>query len=1169
MRTVTIVVLSWVLTGVLSLDAATNDAAAKLVTSQGMVQYTTSRATNWTSAPIGQRLAINDLLRTLELSRASVELQDFSVLRVNELSLLEILPPRQGSAKARLDFRSGALYFLHRNRPREIEVETPNATAAIEGTEFHLSVDANNVTVLTMIDGKVGLTNALGGVSLGAGEQGIAEPGQPPRKTAVVQTVNIIQWSLYYPGVLDPAELGLDGVAPLGASLAAYRSGDLLAALANYPAGRVAASPAERIYYAGLVLCAGRATNYEALLQTVDANHPLTSALARMVAAVKLQTNQFAPAANASQLLGQSYYFQSQFLLSQAVRSAREAVARSTNFAFGWERVAELEFSFGRLASAESALTRALALAPRNGQAHALKGFLLLGRDDLSGAVASFEEALRLDNTLANGWLGRGLSRIRQRRADEGRADLQMAAALEPNRWLLRSYLGKAYANAADKASSRALRKELDAKALAELELARAKDPNDPTPWLYSALLDYQKNRIGEAVNDLEESIDRNQNRAVYRSRLLLDQDRSVRNANLANIYKSAGMTEVSLRESAAAVTYDYGNSSAHYNLASSFNALRDPTRFNLRHESDWFHELLLANLLQQGGGASLSQHLSQEEYSRPFEEKNRLGFTSSTEYFSEGEVRQQASQFGTFDKTSYAMDLDYDRKSGVRPNNDLSRVEWYTRVKEQLTEQDSLFLLTKYQDYESGDNFQYYDPGTARRNFRLTEKQEPIVLAGYHREWTPGVHTLLLGGRLVNDQHYSDEGRDQTLLALDATTAGVTNVFSLPMNVDYRSEFEIYSFEANQIIQRERHTDVLGARYQTGHFDTQDRLTLDPASVFGPYFNSPPAGALTDEPFERIAAYGYHTWEMIDRVFLTAGISYDRVTYPDNFRVSPISAGHSTRDRLSPKVSLIWRPRSEVTFRGAYLRSLGGVSYDESVRLEPTQLAGFGQSFRSVISESLVGSVSAPAYDVGGAAVDLKFPTRTYLGVEAQWLQSDLRRSVGAFSYTSLTFPPPPIQPTSTPEQLDYTEKSIKVTLNQVVANDLFFEAQYKITRSKLDDDYPAIPSSANAFAHTSGRAEMQQVGLSGLYIHPCGVFARAESWWFIQHNLGDSSGLRGESLQQINLYAGYLFPRRRGELTIGILNVTDQDYRLNPLNPYSELPRERLFYARLKINL
>ena len=35
--------------------------------------------------------------------------------------------------------------------------------------------------------------------------------------------------------------------------------------------------------------------------------------------------------------------------------------------------------------------------------------------------------------------------------------------------------------------------------------------------------------------------------------------------------------------------------------------------------------------------------------------------------------------------------------------------------------------------------------------------------------------------------------------------------------------------------------------------------------------------------------------------------------------------------------------------------------------------------------------------------------------------------------------------------------------------------------------------------------------------------------------------------------------------EVQIGVLNLTDQDYRLNPLNTYLELPRERTFFASL----
>lgn len=49
------------------------------------------------------------------------------------------------------------------------------------------------------------------------------------------------------------------------------------------------------------------------------------------------------------------------------------------------------------------------------------------------------------------------------------------------------------------------------------------------------------------------------------------------------------------------------------------------------------------------------------------------------------------------------------------------------------------------------------------------------------------------------------------------------------------------------------------------------------------------------------------------------------------------------------------------------------------------------------------------------------------------------------------------------------------------------------------------------------------------------------------------------GDDFWQVNLFCGYRFWHRRVRLQLGLLNLNDQDYRLNPLNPYTELPRQR----------
>jgi tetratricopeptide (TPR) repeat protein len=110
------------------------------------------------------------------------------------------------------------------------------------------------------------------------------------------------------------------------------------------------------------------------------------------------------------------------------LNAARKAVEESPHFGFGWARVAELEFSFGRTSSALDAVEKSLQLAPRNAAALSLKGFLLAAENRISKAVGSFDQAIAIDGALGNAWLDRGLCRIRQGEVEAGRQDLQTAA---------------------------------------------------------------------------------------------------------------------------------------------------------------------------------------------------------------------------------------------------------------------------------------------------------------------------------------------------------------------------------------------------------------------------------------------------------------------------------------------------------------------------------------------------------------------------------------------------------------------------------------------------------------------------------------------------------------------------------------------------------------------
>jgi outer membrane receptor protein involved in Fe transport len=122
------------------------------------------------------------------------------------------------------------------------------------------------------------------------------------------------------------------------------------------------------------------------------------------------------------------------------------------------------------------------------------------------------------------------------------------------------------------------------------------------------------------------------------------------------------------------------------------------------------------------------------------------------------------------------------------------------------------------------------------------------------------------------------------------------------------------------------------------------------------------------------------------------------------------------------------------------------------------------------------------------------------------------------------------------------------------------------------MDDVYAHIPESVPHFFGFNPRQDLEstlhQVQLFGVYNHESGCFARAEALWFTQSNQGYEPGRPGDTFWQFNLFAGYRFPNRRAEIRLGLLNLTDQDYRLNPLNLTAGLPRDRTFTASLRLN-
>ncbi len=1153
--------------------AAEPGAEATVISMVPVVEVARDGATTWDRASLDHPLYTGDRIRTGEHSRATLRLRDESILQLDELTEQRLGAGEHGAI---VELLRGVVSFFHRDRPGSLEVRRGGISVIVKGTEFVLAATPGNPLTLTLIDGSVSVPDPQGTEMVFAALPGdpveltLAE-GQPPRRTAVLAAgpITAIQWMLYYPAVLDlrDLELSAGAQAALAEPLRRYSAGDLLGALAIYPSGRTAEGPDEQIFHAALQLSVGNVKQAERLLEPPSAGdrlQRLTAALHQLIGAAQLRpggggasTN---PPALATEWLALSYARQAGADLAGAREAARSSVRVSPQFGFGWARLEELEFSFGRIGAAEDALHHALELVPSHAQAHALQGFMLAARQQTSRARVSFNEALALDPRLGNAWLGRGLTRIHQGDVPGGRADLMTAAASEPQRALFRSYLGKAYAAADDPHRARH-----------ELALARQSDPKDPTPWLYSALESDAYNRVNDAIQELEHAQALGTNRAVYRSDLLLDEDRAVRSANLARIYLNAGLTDWSVREAIHGVLADYAGFSPHLFLANSYEQLRDPRRINLRYETAAESEFLVANLIAPVGAGILSPRISQQEYSKLFEQE-RLGVSSSTEYLSRGAWMEQGAQFGMWDGTSYSLEATYRSDPGERPNQDFEQRDLRLQWKQQFGTADSVYLQVVDYSASGGDVRQLYSPDQADPTLRFRETQEPSVLLGYHHEWSPGNHTLLALGRLSD--HYS-VSTDASAALFIVKGDGVTPDYVQPItaNLDYRFVQEIWTAELQQVVQAAHHTLVGGLRYQQGTFDVANTLR-DPAAgdVVG-FFQPDPAAAddrfRTD--FERVGIYGYDYWAVTGSLTLIGGLGYDWLKLPRNFRSPPVTPGTVERTQFSPKVGLAWRPWDDAMVRAAFARSLSGASLDQTFQLEPTQVAGFSQSFRDVIPESVVGANAGAPVRTYGVAFEQHFPSRTYAGLSAEIVESKVTRDLGVFEYTGDT---DYAYPATTPESLDYRERALTLSLSQLLGDQFSVGAHYRLSGTELRHDLREIPrdlppESLNGVPLTLDlEGVLHRLNFWTVWNDPSGVFVRGDATWYGQHNTGYAEGLPGADFWQLDLVGGYRFPRQRAEFSVGVLNLGNQDYHLNPLSLYYELPRERTFVARFKVS-
>lgn len=1031
---------------------------ARLISYQGDLRFRRSApgATPVSAASLNETFCVGDVLEVGAFSRAALQLPDQTVLRLDQGTVATFAAP-QDDKRSWLEILKGVLHVISRD-PRAIRVVTPFANAGIEGTEFLVQVGTDSASVL-VFEGRVKVENANGAATAGSGESVLAKAGSAPVLQQVVRPRDQVVWTLYYPPT---------------------RSGPPPEAVAS------AGGAPDQDFYIGRAesrLAVGRVAEAEADLAEALKVAPGSSEVLARQSVIALTRNDAAAATemadravagaprSAAARLAQSYARQSAADLPGAIATLEAAAADHPTDALIRARLAELYLASGDVDRSEASANGAVAADPSLGLARTILGFAKLTRVQLDEARAAFGEAIRLEPNAPLPRLGLGLAKIRDGDLAAGREEIETAVILDPNNSLVRSYMGKAY-----------YEEKRDKLAASQLQIARELDPNDPTPWFYDAIRKQTVNDPVGALASLQESIDRNDSRAVYRSQLDLDQDLAARSAALGRTHRDLGFEELALREGWQSVAADAVDFSGHRLLADSYSVLP-------RHEIARVNELLQSQMLQPLNMTPIQPQLAEanlfildsagpssiafNEFN-PLFSRDRVGIQSSAVVGNQGTWGADAVLSGIDGRWSYSVGGFHFETDGFQANNDLTLDAGNVFIQFQQSVDTSFLLEARSTRREEGDLVLRFEPADNPSIPRLDEDSDSLKLGVRH-----------------------DFSSQSTVLALFAYEAASPTAFSRTSEFVADIDSDAYIGELQWLYRAEDWSIITGVRYYGA--SQEDSFTF----VFpipDPPFEEEFSSTTTTRP-QSVGAYAYGTVDIVDNLVLTLGLAAD-----------DLSGNVYDRDELSPKFGLIWQPSPDTTIRiGAFqtLNRPAPTRQNIQPSLEPTAVGGFNQFFAGVEAER------GQRY---GAGIDQRFGGALFGGVEVSWRELDLPIQVQT--------PPPNPGFATTTTRVD--ESNARAYLYLVPSPQSAASVSYQYNLAEYDENFAPygfrtlethrFPFSASYFAQNS-----LSFGATATFVHqrrnfqdflpPFGLSRDRDEFWvadaFMQYRLPDRWGV------------------------------------------------------------
>lgn len=1112
---------------------------ARVVSVQGDVEIRRADAAVWSLARLEDYLCAGDIIRVMERSRAAIVLPNDAVVRLDQQTTVSLTPPEPEPAYL-LKLIQGAVHFFSRV-PRTLRILTPFVNGTIEGTEVAIASTDTESTV-TVLEGRFRIENDRGSLLLASGNSARVRQDVAPAVDPTVAPLEQIRWTLYYPPVFglgtgafaDTADTDLEKrMATASAAFAAGNTADAFSQLAVDDS--TVREPAFFALRASLLLFVGRVEAAAADIARLRDLNPGGGEADAIEAVMAASQNQKAEALDlaaaavsksprsAAAHIALSYARQAAFDLDGAAQALEAAVALEPDNGLAWARLAEIQLARGEVRAAGASADRAASLLPDLSRVQVVRGFTLLTRIRIDEALAAFNQAVEQNSAAPLPRLGLGLAQIRKGSLRPGRQNIEIAAALDPLNSLLRSYLGKAYYD-----------EKRDDDAAHQYELAKQYDPADPTPWFYDAIRKQTENRPVEALGDIQEAIDRNDNRAVYRSRFLLDQDLAARSAALGRLYSDLGFEQLALVEGFKSVNTAPSNYSAHRLLADVYSA-------KPRHEKARVSELLQSQLLQplnvtplqpqlaisdlliiQGSGPS---DLSFNEFN-PLFLRNRATLQASGVVGENDTIGEEVVYAGLYNNLSYSFGQFYYETDGFRDNNEQRQNIYNGFVQFALDHSTSFQGEFRSRDVNSGDLENLFDPD----NFSSTIEKDldvDIFRAGFHHSFGPGndVIASFVTGQVDEDQE------DPFSLSIPLPPLGT---------IETSGENRIMEETRGHAIEAQHLFDCGFLRLTTGggYFwgDADQTVSTDSETFlpFPPFFTTSSSTTAEDSEIRQWDIYSYAQLDLTDNFTLVAGLSYDDF---DNDR--------KTRDQVNPKLGVLYSPWQDTTIRLAGFRYLSrNLIADQTI--EPTQVAGFNQLF-----DDKPGTESWAA----GIAVDQKLTDHLFSGVElmGRWLEVPFSEFSGILPRENKT--------------ANWRERTARAYLYWTPHPWISTKAEYLLEVFDNREDFPGTDRFNTLTTH--------RVTLGGGIYHPSGAFSSLKTTYVDQS--GEFIGqLTGPSLEVgdddqfwvVDAAVGYRLPKRYGILSFEVLNLFDETFHFqdtDPANPNITPERTALFKLTL----